>query len=78
LQHYFDSRGVVRLYEMTFDGTTWQLLRTKPDVTPLEFSQRYVGTFAPDGDTIEGAWETSDDLGATWEHDFELIYRRAG
>ena len=30
-QHYFDSRGVVRVYEMTFDGTRWELLREQPD-----------------------------------------------
>jgi hypothetical protein len=29
VQHYFDARGVVRLYEMTFDGRTWTLERTK-------------------------------------------------
>src|SRR3954469_23615309 len=24
-QHYFDSRGVARVYDMTFDGRTWTL-----------------------------------------------------
>jgi hypothetical protein len=76
-QHYFDSRGVVRVYAMEFDGTTWQLLRTTPDVTPLNFSQRFVATFSPDGTTIRGDWETSDDLGENWQHDFELIYTRS-
>src|ERR1700760_1732849 len=47
-QHYFDSRGVARLYEMTFDGRTWTLERTKPDLTPLEFCQRYVGSLSGD------------------------------
>jgi hypothetical protein len=76
-QHYFDSRGVVRLYAMTFADGEWTLLRTEPDFSPLDFSQRYTGTFSPDGDVIEGRWETSDDLGATWTLDFELDYRRA-
>ena len=29
-QHYFDTRGVVRLYAMTFDGDVWELTRTEP------------------------------------------------
>jgi len=75
-QHYFDSRGVVRLYEMTFDGREWVLLRRSPDFSPLDFHQRYVGTFSADGDTIDGEWETSDD-GNAWRTDFRLTYRRA-
>jgi hypothetical protein len=74
-QHYFDSRGVVRLYRMTFDGARWVLLRTEPDFTPLDFCQRYVGQLADDGRTIAGRWETSPD-GETWTLDFELTYRR--
>jgi hypothetical protein len=74
-QHYFDSRGVVRLYAMTFDGRDWQLLRTEPDFSPLDFSQRYTGTMSQDGETIDGRWESSND-GATWELDFELSYTR--
>ena len=30
-QHYFDSRGVVRLYAMRFDGREWTLERREPD-----------------------------------------------
>ena len=74
-QHYFDARGVVRLYDMTFDGRIWTLTRTKPDFTPLEFSQRYIGTLDDDGNAIRGAWETSDD-GNTWRKDFDLNYYR--
>jgi hypothetical protein len=76
VQHYFDSRGVARLYEMTFDGTTWVLERTKADVSPLDFCQRYVGAFSDDRDTIDGEWQTSDD-GVDWRTDFALGYRRA-
>jgi hypothetical protein len=74
-QHYFDSLGVARLYEMTFDGREWTLLRRTPDFSPLDFHQRYVGTFSDDGDVIDGQWETSDD-GAEWRTDFRLTYRR--
>lgn len=75
-QHYFDSRGVARVYAMTFAGGRWTLLRQTPDFTPLAFHQRYVGTLAPDGDTIDGRWETSPD-GEAWQLDFGLTYRRA-
>src|SRR3954470_7993795 len=33
-QHYFDSRGVVRLYAMTFDGRVWTLRREAEDFSP--------------------------------------------
>ena len=75
LQHYFDSRGVARVYEMSLDDNVWTLSRTEPDFSPLDFSQRYVGTFSDDGRTIEGTWEISHD-GTTWEKDFDLNYRR--
>jgi hypothetical protein len=74
--HYFDSRGVVRLYAMTFEGGNWTLLRNAPDFTPLPFHQRFTGAFSEDGHTIDGRWERSDD-GTNWELDFELRYRRA-
>lgn len=74
-QHYFDSRGVVRLYEMEFDGEVWRLLRAKPDFSPLDFRQRFTARFGADRDTITGAWEKSTD-GSAWEHDFTLTYRR--
>jgi hypothetical protein len=77
IQHYFDSRGMVRLYSMRFDLGMWTLTRTRPDFSPLHFSQRYAGSFSSDGDTIEGRWQTSDD-GQSWRLDFTLTYRRSG
>jgi len=76
-QHYYDSRGVVRLYAMSLADGVWTLTREAPDFSPLEFRQRFVGTFSQDGNTISGAWEKCFD-GAGWEHDFALTYRRAG
>ena len=76
-QHYFDSRGVARVYAMTFRDGVWTLLRDKPDFTPLSFHQRYVGEFRDDGNTIEGRWETSAD-GSEWTLDFGLTNRRIG
>jgi hypothetical protein len=75
LQHYFDSRGVARVYEMTLGGGVWTLTRTTPDFSPLSFAQRFVGRFSDDGMRIEGRWEIAHD-GITWEHDFELVYTR--
>ena len=72
LQHYFDSRGVARVYKMSFDDGVWKLWRDSPD-----FSQRYTGSFSDDGKTISGAWEICHD-GATWEHDFDLTYSKVG
>jgi hypothetical protein len=76
-QHYFDSRGVARLYAMTFDRGTWVLQRDSSDFSSLAFRQRFVGGFSDDGASIEGRWERSDD-GAVWELDFGLLYERAG
>ena len=75
LQHYFDSRGVARVYKMSFEDGVWKLWRDEPDFSPLDFSQRYTGTFDDDGTTIAGAWEICHD-GTTWEHDFDLTYRK--
>ena len=75
LQHYFDSRGVARVYKMTIENATWKLWRDEPDFSPFDFAQRFTGTFTDDGNTIEGRWEICHD-GSTWEHDFDLVYRR--
>jgi hypothetical protein len=74
-QHYFDSRGIARVYAMTFRDGVWSLLRDSPDFTPLSFSQRFTGTFGDAGRTVRGRWEASTD-GSTWELDFELTYRK--
>jgi hypothetical protein len=76
LQHYFDSRGVARVYKMSFEDGVWRLWRDEPDFSPLDFAQRYTGTFSDDGETIAGSWEICHD-GKTWEHDFDLTYTRA-
>jgi hypothetical protein len=68
--HYFDSRGVFRVYDMSIDDRVWRLWRNAPG-----FSQRFTGALADDGDTIEGRWELcQDDL--NWENDLEITYRR--
>jgi hypothetical protein len=77
-QHYFDSRGVVRLYAMTFDGRVWTLLREAPDFTPLEFAQRFTAEVQDGGAAIRGRWETRQPDEPDWEHDFDLSYVRLG
>lgn len=62
---------------MTFEGGLWTLLRDAADSTPLSFSQRFTGRLDDTGRTIAGRWETSHDGGETWEHDFELTYRKS-
>ncbi len=52
-------------------------IRESADFSPLDFGQRFTGTFSADGNTITGAWEKRFD-GGEWEHDFALIYHRAG
>ena len=76
LQHYFDERGVARVYEMSFDDGVWRLERTKPDFSPFEFSERFTGTLSGDGTRIEGTWEISQDH-KTCEKDFDPIYTRS-
>jgi len=69
VQHYFDSRGVHRVYDMTLEDGVWTLERLHPG-----FDQRYTGTFSDDRSRIEGAWEMRND--ADWFKDFELDYVR--
>ena len=71
VMHYFDSRGVARIYHAALhDG----VLRLSRDDDP-EFAQRYSGRFSEDGRTVTGAWENCRD-GATWQHDFDITYTR--
>lgn len=73
LQHYFDSRGVVRLYEMTFGQGAWTPLRTQADFSTLEFAQRWEAELSADGNTIHGRWLDRTGEGS-WSVDFALTY----
>ena len=70
VQHYFDSRGVHRVYDLTLEDSVLTLQRDHPG-----FDQRFEGRFSDDGNTIEGAWEIRE--GDDWRKDFDLIYTRA-
>lgn len=67
---YSDSRGVLRIYEMTLNEGVWKLWRTAPG-----FSQRFTGKFSNNNKIITAKWESSQD-GINWEHDFDLIYTK--
>jgi len=69
--HYFDSRGVFRVYSVEMSPGTWRFWRDDAD-----FSQRFTGTFSDDGDTINGRGQLSRD-GTTWDDDLALTYRRS-
>jgi hypothetical protein len=56
---------------LTPDG--WRYWNDDPS-----FAQRFTGAFSPDGSTISGRTERSEDDGTTWELDMEITYRRVG
>jgi hypothetical protein len=76
--HYFDSRGVKRLFMTTMNGSTWDIWRARgedpngPDGPG--FDQRFVGEIAADGMTITGRWERG--VGDGWALDFAIHYIR--
>ena len=49
--HYFDQRGVYRVYAVSLDQAKWRYWRDAP---APDFSQRFTGTFSDDGNTITG------------------------
>jgi hypothetical protein len=80
--HYFDSRGVKRLFLTVVDGSMWTIWRAPsedwhgPDGPG--FNQRFIGEISPDGRTIEGRWERGlGEAGDVWELDFPITYVRS-
>jgi hypothetical protein len=68
--HYYDSRGVHRIYRTSIDAGAWSLWRDAPG-----FSQRFKGELGEGGDTITGAWLLSRD-DETWDEDLAITYRK--
>ena len=68
--HYFDSRGVFRVYETRVDDDAWRWWR---DVAG--FSQRFTGRFTDGGDTIVGLSQLRED-DVHWTDDLAITYRR--
>jgi hypothetical protein len=71
--HYFDLRGVHRVFAVDITPNTWRFWNDAPG-----FSQRVTHTLSDDHSTINGQAELSTDDGATWEHDLAITYRRIG
>ena len=69
-RHYFDSRGVIRTYEMSLRDNILKIWGTTPD-----FSQRFTGDISEDGNTIKVRLEMARD-NLNWEHDFDQIFKR--
>jgi hypothetical protein len=69
--HYFDSRGVFRVYQAHVDDGAWRLWRDASG-----FSQRFTGVFSDDGDTIAGRWQLCRD-DVHWNDDLQITYRRS-
>jgi hypothetical protein len=51
-QHYYDSRGVARVYQMTLHGREWKIWRAAPG-----FWQRYTGMISDDARPSPGPGE---------------------
>jgi len=66
---YHDPRPTSRVFHATCVGDTLTLLRQDPD-----FHQRFIATVTPS--RIEGHWDASDDAGASWRKDFDVILKR--
>jgi hypothetical protein len=79
--HYFDSRGVKRLYLTTLDGSTWRIWRAPEEdwngPHGPGFNQRFIGEVSTDLERIEGRWERGmGEAGDAWELDFAMTYVR--
>ena len=73
-QHYFDSRGVHRLFDMTLAGGVWTLTRTA--VSATDFDQRMTAKFSADGNTITADIERTDPGAHEMKHDMATAYTR--
>ncbi|MGH2946296.1 MAG: hypothetical protein ACRDPC_08565 [Solirubrobacteraceae bacterium] len=68
--HYYDSRGVHRVYAMSVSEGVWRMWRDAPG-----FSQRFTGTFGDGGDTIAGRGQLARD-DSTWDDDLVITFHR--
>ena len=68
--HYFDVRGVTRVFEVECFEDRWTLLNLDE-----AFSQRYTARFVGP-DEVHFVGEASHDSGARWQPDFEMTLQR--
>jgi Pyridoxamine 5'-phosphate oxidase len=69
--HYFDYRGMYRVYAASLEEHQWRFWRDAPG-----FSQQFTGILSDDGNTITGQGQLSR-AGSGWEDDLEITYRRS-
>jgi hypothetical protein len=79
--HYFDSRGVKRMYLTTLKGSTWTIWRAPGEdwngPHGPGFNQRFIGEISADGKKIVARWERGvGKAGDKWEIDFPITYVR--
>jgi hypothetical protein len=74
--HYFDSRGVHRVYELRVTDGGWEISRDAAGRDAKAFSQRLTLTFEDDDDAMEGRSKISYD-DETWQDDLQITYRRS-
>ena len=68
--HYFDSRGVFRVYRIAMEGDTLRMWRDHPG-----FSQRLAARVSDDGTTLAGVWQLSRD-DETWDDDLAITFTK--
>ena len=73
-QHYFDTRGVHRVFDMTFDRGVWTLARKADSAT--DFDQGSKAEFSADGNTIVANIERSEPGAHEMKHDMAVTYTR--
>lgn len=73
--HYFDTRGVHRVYDMDLTGAVWTLWR-KGAPHGADFDQRFMGEFSADRRTINGEWKRTEPGETRLKHDFTVTYTK--
>ena len=68
--HYYDSRGVFRVYDVSIDAEAFRYSMDVPG-----FSQRFTGEFVDGGETIVGHSQLCED-DVHWNDDLQITYRR--
>jgi hypothetical protein len=66
---YFDSRGVARTYQLSFQDRVLKIWRDHPG-----FMQRAVGALEDGGRTLRLKWELAEN--GPWKPDLEITFRR--
>jgi hypothetical protein len=72
--HYFDIRGVYRLFELTVAADGWAIAMGLHGDPP--FAQRMTYTYGHADQVMSGKGQLSRD-GVSWDDDLQITYRRA-